>query len=97
MCLDDGTYMMNYSKCAVCQALETLLIDGKVRSEDEDGQEIITYQHVCPNCEHVVASHEYTFCVDDQYMMYTMSCALCGEAEDDRCILPYDESQRALF
>ncbi|XP_029639555.1 protein Churchill [Octopus sinensis] len=97
MCLEDGSYLLNFSRCARCQELGNLSIEDKYCSEDESGLELITYQHVCPNCGHIIASHEYSFTVEDGYMLYTMSCALCGEAEDQRSVLPYDDRQRSFF
>ncbi|KAJ6665510.1 hypothetical protein lerEdw1_003351 [Lerista edwardsae] len=59
---------------------------------------------VCKNCHHVIARHEYTFSVVDDYQgvtfsgiageldnkEYTMLCMLCGRAEDSISVLPDD-------
>uniref|UniRef100_A0A3Q2Q0D5 Protein Churchill n=1 Tax=Fundulus heteroclitus TaxID=8078 RepID=A0A3Q2Q0D5_FUNHE len=51
--------------------------------------------NVCKNCDHVVARHEYTFSVVDEYQEYTMLCMLCGKAEDSISVLPDDPRQSA--
>ncbi|XP_017589235.1 PREDICTED: protein farnesyltransferase subunit beta [Corvus brachyrhynchos] len=58
-----------------------------------DGEEIVTYDHLCKNCHHLIARHEYTFSVVDDYQEYTMLCLLCGRAEDSVSILPDDPRQ----
>ncbi|KAL8619557.1 hypothetical protein ACOMHN_019613 [Nucella lapillus] len=87
MCLETGSYMLNYKGCAHCGGRE---VDIKNRVVTEDVDELVTYQHVCSHCEHVVANHEYTFKVADEYQEYEMSCLLCGNGEDSRSIMPYD-------
>uniref|UniRef100_A0A3Q2Q1Z3 Protein Churchill n=1 Tax=Fundulus heteroclitus TaxID=8078 RepID=A0A3Q2Q1Z3_FUNHE len=54
-----------------------------------------TFSNVCKNCDHVVARHEYTFSVVDEYQEYTMLCMLCGKAEDSISVLPDDPRQSA--
>ncbi|XP_077789742.1 protein Churchill isoform X1 [Podarcis muralis] len=65
-CLENGSYLMNYVGCIECKKKDFVLITNKV-AEDDDGEEIITYDHVCKNCHHVIARHEYTFSVVDDY------------------------------
>nr|XP_038035658.1 protein Churchill isoform X1 [Anas platyrhynchos] len=48
---------------------------------------------LCKNCHHLIARHEYTFSVVDDYQEYTMLCLLCGRAEDSISILPDDPRQ----
>uniref|UniRef100_A0A663LZU5 Protein Churchill n=1 Tax=Athene cunicularia TaxID=194338 RepID=A0A663LZU5_ATHCN len=48
---------------------------------------------LCENCHHLIARHEYTFSVVDDYQEYTMLCLLCGRAEDSISILPDDPRQ----
>uniref|UniRef100_A0A8C3PY34 Protein Churchill n=1 Tax=Chrysolophus pictus TaxID=9089 RepID=A0A8C3PY34_CHRPC len=48
---------------------------------------------LCKNCHHLIARHEYTFSVVDDYQEYTMLCLLCGRAEDSVSILPDDPRQ----
>ncbi|KAM9420722.1 protein Churchill isoform 1-T1 [Salvelinus alpinus] len=93
-CLENGSYLMNYLGCANCHQRDFVLISNKA-TEDEDGEEIVTYDHVCKNCDHVVARHEYTFSVVDDYQEYTMLCMLCGKAEDSISVLPDDPRQTA--
>ncbi|KAA8583099.1 hypothetical protein FQN60_015645 [Etheostoma spectabile] len=65
-CLENGSYLMNYQGCANCHQRDFVLISNKA-TEDDDGEEIVTYDHVCKNCDHVIARHEYTFSVVDEY------------------------------
>ncbi|NXT85554.1 CHUR protein, partial [Zapornia atra] len=43
---------------------------------------------LCKNCHHLIARHEYTFSVVDDYQVQ-----LCGRAEDSVSILPDDPRQ----
>ena len=52
---------------------------------------------LCKNCHHVVARHEYTFSIMDEFQEYTMLCLLCGKAEDTISILPDDPRQMTLL
>ncbi|XP_042302765.1 protein Churchill [Sceloporus undulatus] len=88
-CLENGSYLMNFVGCIECKKKEFVMITNRAR-EEEDGEEIITYDHVCKNCHHVIARHEYTFSVVDDYQEYTMLCMLCGRAEDSISVLPDD-------
>ncbi|CAN9507884.1 unnamed protein product [Ophioblennius macclurei] len=88
-CLEDGSYLMNYRGCAACHQRDFVMIRNKIPDED-DGVEIITYDHVCKHCDHVIARHEYTFSVTDYYQEYTMLCLLCGNADDVTYALPND-------
>uniref|UniRef100_A0A3Q3VXA1 Protein Churchill n=1 Tax=Mola mola TaxID=94237 RepID=A0A3Q3VXA1_MOLML len=72
-CLENGSYLMNYLGCASCHQRDFVLIRNQA-AEDDDGEEIVTYDHVCKNCDHVVARHEYTFSVVDEYQVRTL-CA----------------------
>uniref|UniRef100_A0A3Q3KFN8 Protein Churchill n=1 Tax=Monopterus albus TaxID=43700 RepID=A0A3Q3KFN8_MONAL len=67
-CLENGSYLMNYLGCANCHQRDFVLISNKA-AEDDDGEEIVTYDHVCKNCNHVIARHEYTFSVVDEYQV----------------------------
>ncbi|XP_077442750.1 protein Churchill [Stigmatopora argus] len=93
-CLENGSFLMNYVGCANCHHRDFVLICNK-DTEDDDGEEIVTYDHVCKNCDHVIARHEYTFSVVDEYQEYTMLCMLCGKAEDSISVLPDDPRQSA--
>ncbi|MCI4389706.1 hypothetical protein PGIGA_G00101570 [Pangasianodon gigas] len=93
-CLDNGSYLMNFLGCANCQQRDFVLISNKTLV-DEDEEEIVTYLHKCKNCDHVIARHEYTFSVVDDYQEYTMLCMLCGKAEDSISVMPDDPRQSA--
>uniref|UniRef100_A0A8B9S702 Protein Churchill n=1 Tax=Apteryx owenii TaxID=8824 RepID=A0A8B9S702_APTOW len=54
---------------------------------------LLSSADLCKNCHHVIAHHEYTFSVVDDYQEYTMLCLLCGRAEDSVSILPDDPRQ----
>ncbi|XP_070179586.1 protein Churchill-like isoform X2 [Littorina saxatilis] len=87
MCLETGSYLVNYAGCNECGGRD-ILIKNRIVSEDED--ELITFQHVCLHCEHIVANHEYSFKVVEEFQEYEMSCLLCGNGEDSRSIMPCD-------
>ncbi|KAM9146848.1 protein Churchill isoform 1-T1 [Pangshura tecta] len=93
-CLENGSFLLNYVGCVECNKRDFVLIANRA-TEEEDGEEIITYDHVCKNCHHMIARHEYTFSVVDDYQEYTMLCLLCGRAEDSISILPDDPRQAA--
>ncbi|XP_016384815.1 protein Churchill-like isoform X1 [Sinocyclocheilus rhinocerous] len=93
-CLENGSYLMNFLGCANCHQRDFVLISDRTMV-NEDEEEIITYLHMCKNCDHVIARHEYTFTVVDDYQEYTMLCMLCGKAEDSISVLPDDPRQTA--
>ncbi|MGH0128282.1 UNVERIFIED_CONTAM: hypothetical protein FKN15_027823 [Acipenser sinensis] len=93
-CLENGSFLLNYVGCAKCNHRDFMLINNKT-TEEEDGEEIVTYDHVCKNCHHIIARHEYTFSVVDDYQEYTMLCMLCGKAEDTISVLPDDPRRMA--
>ncbi|XP_012869221.1 PREDICTED: LOW QUALITY PROTEIN: protein Churchill [Dipodomys ordii] len=95
-CLENGSFLLNFTGCAVCSKRDFMLITNKSLKE-EDGEEIITYDHLCKNCHHVIARHEYTFSIMDEFQEYTMLCLLCGKAEDTISILPDDPRQMTLL
>ncbi|XP_074655955.1 protein Churchill-like [Tubulanus polymorphus] len=96
ICIESGSYRLNYAGCADCQSKE--IKTTNLIKEEEDNEETIKYEHTCADCNHVIANHEYTFEVDDDFQHYTMMCELCGCAEDQRSILPYDpRAQQELF
>lgn len=70
ICLESGSYLLNFASCKECGRREPLKILDKVDEEDEDGEEMVTYKHVCPSCNHIVAKHEYTFRVDGEFQVY---------------------------
>ncbi|KAM9294279.1 protein Churchill [Gastrophryne carolinensis] len=91
-CLENGSFLLNFVSCAKCNMRDFVLIANKT-ADEEDGEEIITFDHKCKNCHHVIAKHEYTFSVVDEYQEYTMLCMLCGRAEDSVSVLPDDPRQ----
>ncbi|NP_001191620.1 churchill isoform X1 [Aplysia californica] len=94
LCVEQGSYMINFVKCSSCgqQGLRT----SNRKCNDSEEEELITYEHVCSSCEHVIAQHEYTFKVDGDFQIYEMSCLLCGSAEDQRSIMPVDPRGPAM-
>ncbi|OWK57478.1 protein Churchill [Lonchura striata] len=91
-CLEGGSFLLNFVGCAQCGRRDFVLVNN--RAEDlQGGEEIVTYDHLCKNCHHLIAHHEYTFSVVDDYQEYTMLCLLCGRAEDSISILPDDPRQ----
>ncbi|KAJ0061131.1 hypothetical protein NL108_008810, partial [Boleophthalmus pectinirostris] len=82
-CLENGSYLMNYQGCANCHHRDFVLISNK-STEDEDGEEIVTYDHVCKNCEHVIARHEYTFSVVEEYQVKVFFSSTLCSMQDSR-------------
>uniref|UniRef100_A0A4X1UBF4 Protein Churchill n=1 Tax=Sus scrofa TaxID=9823 RepID=A0A4X1UBF4_PIG len=66
ICLENGSFLLNFTGCAVCNKRDFMLITNKSFKE-EDGEEIVTYDHLCKNCHHVIARHEYTFSIMDEF------------------------------
>ena len=102
-CLETGSYMVNFQGCAECHQKEPIKIEarqsGTEEDEDEDGdggEELITFDHVCTACGHVIAEHQYTFCVDGEYQEYSMTCLLCGRGADSISVLPNDPRKLGL-
>ncbi|XP_065910883.1 protein Churchill-like [Dysidea avara] len=96
-CLEKGAYLMNFAGCHACKNVGFLKEESKVSEEDDDGEETVTYNHVCKECDHIVASHEYTFSVDDGFQEYSMNCTLCGYGSATVSILPDDPREKQLF
>ncbi|XP_055957064.1 protein Churchill-like [Patella vulgata] len=89
LCLESGCYMMNYAGCHECQDRSTPKIVNK-KSDEINDEEMITFQHVCSKCNHLIGEHEHIFKVSGEYQLYEMSCILCGTGEDQRSIMPCD-------
>ncbi|EDM03672.1 rCG62367, isoform CRA_b [Rattus norvegicus] len=83
-CLENGSFLLNFAGCAVCSKRDFMLITNRSLKE-EDGEEIVTYDHLCKNCHHVIARHEYTFSIMDEFQRLSpleFQCALLlDEAE----------------
>ncbi|XP_013086207.1 protein Churchill-like isoform X2 [Biomphalaria glabrata] len=94
LCIDQGSYMLNFSKCCNCGARDMKIANRSC--VDSEQEEVITYQHVCGSCDHVIAEHEHTFRVEEEFQLYGMSCLLCGSADDQRSIMPIDPRGPAM-
>ena len=46
ICLESGSYLLNFSSCKECGRREPLKILDKVDEEDEDGEEMVTYKRM---------------------------------------------------
>lgn len=90
MCLDTGSYLLNFRKCNFCDHKEEMQVMNKQQNGQDSEEEFITFEHVCSHCNHVIASHEYCFRVDGDFQEYEMDCMLCGRGEDVVTILPDD-------
>ncbi len=44
MCLDNGAYFVNFVGCAECDAKDGLMIFNRTEVEQDDGEEVVTYQ-----------------------------------------------------
>uniref|UniRef100_A0A8C2LQH2 Protein Churchill n=1 Tax=Cricetulus griseus TaxID=10029 RepID=A0A8C2LQH2_CRIGR len=44
-CLENGSFLLNFIGCAVCNKLDFMLITNRTLKE-EDGEEIVTYDRV---------------------------------------------------
>ena len=66
MCLESGAYMANMSKCSNCnknnlkveQVPADMLEEDISEDDTELEQETVTYNHICGDCNHVVARHK---------------------------------------
>lgn len=47
-------------------------------------------QDACKDCQHVIAKHEFTFDVVDDYQEYSMTCLLCGNGSAEVSVMPVD-------
>ena len=46
ICLESGSYLLNFASCKECGRREPLKILDKVDEEDEDGEEMVTYKRM---------------------------------------------------
>jgi len=76
MCSDSGSLLSNYRGCGQCesnqQRIKQLRVANRAEEEDEDGVEVIRYDHTCTSCQHVVATHVYEFWVEEGRQEYRM-------------------------
>ncbi|KAJ8362422.1 hypothetical protein AAFF_G00375700 [Aldrovandia affinis] len=89
-CLENGSYLINYVGCAKCHQRDFVLISNKT-TEEEDGEELVTYDHLCKNCDHTIARHEYTFSVVDDYQ--TCRC-VCAMMEVEEYVVKTEEQEK---
>ncbi|XP_022093547.1 protein Churchill-like isoform X2 [Acanthaster planci] len=95
VCLETGSYLVNFQGCASCHSRENIQIQNRhTDTDDEEGEERVTYDHVCAVCEHLIAEHQYEFRIEGEYQEYSMVCILCGRAEDTVSILPIDPNKQ---
>ncbi|XP_065844662.1 protein Churchill-like isoform X2 [Oscarella lobularis] len=98
VCLESGVYLLNYKGCSQCGERSSVGVsDREETTNEEDGDEEVNFKHVCESCNHVIAKHEYTFTVTEEYQEYTMNCLLCGYGEATVSILPDDPREQKLF
>jgi rRNA maturation protein Nop10 len=97
LCSESGAYLVNFAGCSVCKdqnrAPDSLKAKAKaVVKEEDDGltKELLTFEHTCVACGHVVSKHCHEFWLEDGYQEYRMECSLCGLGEDSVSILPKD-------
>lgn len=111
ICLETGMYLLNYRCCWSCYKCDTKdpmniadmpvniadmpLNVADMSSEETELSEVIKYNHTCPDCGHIVASHEYTFAINEGHQEYEMLCMLCGIGTDVLNIVPGDTKPNA--
>jgi len=83
---------MNYKGCASCNQISIPKIINKKKDETEL-TESVTYTHVCAECEHVIAQHNWEFEIVDENQEYSMDCELCGYAQSTHAIDPTDSAE----
>uniref|UniRef100_A0A8D0KQ44 Protein Churchill n=1 Tax=Strix occidentalis caurina TaxID=311401 RepID=A0A8D0KQ44_STROC len=67
-CLEGGSFLLNFVGCAQCGRRDFVLLGNRAAGL-HGGEEIVTYDHLCKNCHHLIARHEYTFSVVDDYQV----------------------------
>ena len=95
MCLEVGTYYLNFKQCAGCGAGMAAVVSSRpttTGSGEGDDAETVTYRHTCKACSHVIAEHFYSFTVEDGalYQEHLMDCVLCGRGAASVSIDPVD-------
>ena len=81
--LEEGAFWANFSGCASCGSL-VLATARRSVTEDDDGEEETRYDHVCGDCDHVVAQHAHAYATDATTRRWSHECCLCGLAADER-------------
>lgn len=89
--LEKGCYMLNFNGCHACGEVDMPKAVEEERTGDGVSEvESISFTHVCRACEHVVAKHCYTFEVQGEFQVFEMQCPLCGFAQHEASIEPFD-------
>eukprot|EP00800_Vazella_pourtalesii_P001944 TRINITY_DN11800_c1_g1_i1.p1 TRINITY_DN11800_c1_g1~~TRINITY_DN11800_c1_g1_i1.p1 ORF type:complete len:109 (-),score=12.56 TRINITY_DN11800_c1_g1_i1:9-335(-) len=65
ICNDTGAYLINYAGCKECGSFGFPKELDRVVAADENGEEMIEFEHVCVKCGHLIAKHHYSFSVDE--------------------------------
>lgn len=86
-CLEQGSYLVNFSKCAVCSKKGFITIKDFVEENEDDetdgsSEQVITYNHHCSSCDHLIADHYYRYNDDEKTQDSLMECVLCGRGAD---------------
>ncbi|NXS04270.1 CHUR protein, partial [Oxylabes madagascariensis] len=80
-CLEGGSFLLNFVGCAQCGRRDFVLVGNRAAGL-HGGEEIVTYDHLCKNCHHLIARHEYTFSVVDDYQV----CLLSPKSPSQLCL-----------
>jgi hypothetical protein len=92
-CYDTGVYFQNFKSCDSCKQVNIPI--KKIASQQETHQETeesVQFDHICPECSHIIAKHSYTFTlvgesIEEQAQESTMDCNLCGIGQDSQWVL----------
>uniref|UniRef100_A0A674IUG8 Protein Churchill n=1 Tax=Terrapene triunguis TaxID=2587831 RepID=A0A674IUG8_9SAUR len=71
---EDNDHLLTFERTSIMFCSGDFVLIANRATEEEDGEEIITYDHVCKNCHHMIARHEYTFSVVDDYQVCCLTC-----------------------
>ena len=63
MCLEKGAYLFNLGGCSQCRMME--LLEMEKVEEEVEGQETVSYKHVCTGCQHIVSEHKVRLGIQD--------------------------------
>lgn len=89
--MEKGCYVLNWVACHGCGETDPpVAIEREASGDGVAAAETVTYKHACVKCQHVVASHSYTFEVQGDFQCFEMECGLCGYAQHEASIEPFD-------
>ncbi|KAI9197502.1 uncharacterized protein BJ171DRAFT_519758 [Polychytrium aggregatum] len=71
--------------------------DDPNEADDSDEEGAETFEHVCRNCKHIVATHIHRFEETAAYQESSMECGLCGFGQSTASIMPYDRRLAARY